>query len=574
MRTVKLMLTGLALCGAIALTAQAQPAATAAELQLPEGAQKVAAAISEADIENWVRELSADEMEGRAPGTAGDKRAQQMLIREMQRLGLKPGAAKNEWLQHFALVGISADVPAQWRFQKRGENGGEITLARGADFIAASGVQLEAAAVKNAELVFVGYGIQAPEFNWDDYKGADLKGKVLVMLNNDPHWNPQLFAGETRLYYGRWTYKYESAAAQGAVGAIIIHTDESAGYPWQVVETSWSGTQYELPAEGEARAQVNAWVTQKAAQQLLQLGGYSLEALQSAARERKFQPRPLGITTEIAFNNKIERTQSANVLGLIEGGDPQLKKEVVIYSAHFDHLGIKESAAAGADNIYNGALDNAAGVARVLAAAKAMQALPKPPRRSVLFAFVGAEEQGLLGSAYYAANPTFAPGRIAANVNLDGGNPWGVTEDVAYIGLGKSSLDAIAIAAAKLQGRTVKGDQFPSRGFFYRSDQFSFAKIGVPAFYLKAGNSHPGRPANWGRKQREQWTEKHYHQTSDEVEANWQWDGMAQDAALAFYCGLAVAEQSALPAWEAGDEFEAARQQALDALATTAAAAG
>ena len=435
----------------------------------------------------------------------------------------------------------------------------------GNDFIVGSGVQAERAEFSDAELVFVGYGIQAPEYDWDDFKDADLKGKVLVMMNNDPDWDPELFAGETRLWYGRWDYKYLSAARQGAVGVIIIHTTPSAGYPFQVVQTSWTGEQFELPAAGEPRTQVEGWVTEDAARRLIGMAGLDLDELREAAYNRDFEPVPLGITTSLGMDVAIKRTETANVLGLIPGSDPELKGEVVIYTAHHDHLGIGTPNDEG-DTIYNGALDNASGVAQILAMARAIRSMPEAPRRSVLVAMVGAEEQGLLGSRFYAENPTFAPGRIAANLNYDGGNIWGHTHDLTYIGLGKSSIDGIVTMIAEEQGRVVKPDQFADKGYYYRSDQFSFAKIGVPAMYLDTGTEFVDRPADWGREQLNHYTDVHYHQPSDEYSDSWNFDGMVADTELGFWTGLAIANADEMPTWTPGDEFEAARLEAFSEL--------
>ena len=509
-----------------------------------------------------VVEISDDRYEGRGPGSRGDKMARYYLIEQMKALGLEPGAADGSYEQPFDLVGVNAAQPPTWTFSGHGKT---LELKQWDQFIVGSGVQEERAVVEDAELVFVGYGIQAPEYDWDDYKGVDLKGKVLVMMNNDPDWDPDLFAGETRLWYGRWDYKYLSAARQGAVGAIIIHTTPSAGYPFQVVQTSWTGEQFELPAGDEPRSQINAWVTEDTARQLVEMAGLDLDALREAAYNRDFEPVPLGITTSLAMDVGIERVQSANVLGLIPGSDPALKDQAVIYTAHHDHLGIGTPNADG-DNIYNGAMDNATGVAQVLAIAKAIKALPEAPRRSVLINLVGAEEQGLLGSEYYAANPTFPPGKIAANLNYDGGNIWGHTHDVTFVGLGKSTIDQIVTLVAEEQGRVVKPDQFADKGYFYRSDQFSFAKIGVPAMYLDTGTDFVDRPPEWGREQQNHYTEVNYHQPTDEYSDTWNFDGMISDALLGYWTGLAIANSDELPTWVPGDEFEAARIEALKAL--------
>ena len=486
--------------------------------------------------------------------------ARNYLIEQMQELGFGPAGPDGAWEQPFDIVSVNASMPEVWTF--RGESG-TLELQRKSDYIATSGVQGEEAVLESSELVFVGYGIEAPEYDWNDFKGRDLAGKTLVFLNNDPDWAPDLFAGERRLYYGRWSYKYESAARQGAAGAIIIHTTPSAGYGWQVIETSWTGDQIELPADGTPRSTIEAWLTEDAARQLFAFAGKGYDEAMAAARTRDFEPIDLGVETSLTLSNQVGYTQTANVLGLLEGRGPRAE-EVVVLSAHFDHLGDQGD---GSDPVFNGALDNAAGCAQVLALAKAVAALPQAPSRSILLAFVAAEESGLLGSAFYAANPTIAPGRIAANINYDGGNIWGRTKDVTFIGYGKSSLDSVVAAGAALQGREVFPDQFPDRGFYYRSDQFSFAKIGVPAIYLDVGTNFVDRPEGWGREQIETWEAEHYHQPSDEISDSWSYEGLVEDTWLGLYATLSVSETEALPTWAPGDEFEAARRAALDALA-------
>lgn len=520
-----------------------------------------AAGIAAGDMRAVVAELADDAYGGREPGSEGDVKTREFLAQRLETLGYAPGA-EGSYQQPFELVSITARQPDTWIFRHGDE---DRELAQREDFIVASGVQAESAAIEVAELVFVGYGIEAPEYGWDDFADADLEGKVLVMLNNDPDWDADLFAGERRLYYGRWTYKYESAARQGAAGAIIIHTTPSAGYPWQVVETSWSGPQYELPAGEEPRLRVKAWVTEEAAVRLLAMADQDLGQLVEAARSPDFTPVPLGITTSIELGNTIAGTRSGNVLGLLEGRDPELSREVVVVTAHHDHLGT-DAGSDAEDTIYNGALDNAAGVAEVLSIAKAFMALPEAPRRSVLINFVGAEEQGLLGSKYYAEHPTFPPGRIAANVNFDGASIWGETEDVGFIGLGKSDLDEVARTVAEYQGRTLEGDQDASKGSYYRSDQFSFARIGVPAIYPDAGRRVVGKPQGWGQAQMDVFTERDYHQPSDELTDAWDFSGMVQEAEFGFLASVLIANQDDLPQWHAGDEFEDERKAALAAL--------
>jgi Zn-dependent M28 family amino/carboxypeptidase len=509
-----------------------------------------------------IETLAGDDYEGRGPATAADLRTQQYLADQLDALGLEPGGPEGRWVQEFDIVGITAEVPERWSFQRGAE---ALSLERWEQFIAASGAQRETSKIDRAELVFVGYGIEAPEYAWNDFKDEDLRGKVLLIVNNDPDWDPELFAGETRLYYGRWDYKYATAARRGAVGAIIIHTIPSAGYPWQVVQTSWSGEQFELPSEGEARLEIEAWVTEAAAAALVRLAGRDLAELLELAKSRDFQPVPLGVTTSLTLENRLTQARTANVIGRLRGSDPALSDEAVVYTAHHDHLGIGTPDASG-DRIYNGALDNGAGVAQVLAIADAFRALPVAPRRSLLFLFVAAEEQGLLGSKYYAAHPTLAPGRIAANLNYDGGNIWGKTRDITFIGLGKSSLDAVVRQIAESQGRVVKPDQFPDRGYYYRSDQFSFANIGVPAAFFDTGTDFVDRPADWGKQQVEQYEEVRYHQPSDEIDDSWNFEGMIEDANLGFWVGLAVANADAMPSWLPGDEFEAVRKAAIETV--------
>jgi Zn-dependent M28 family amino/carboxypeptidase len=526
-------------------------------------AEELAAAdsISGEAMRAVVAEIGSDRYQGRGPSSVGDTLTRQYLIAQMTALGLQPGGENGSWEQPFSLVGINAVQPPVWLFSG---NDRSIELLQHEDYIASSGQQAAVAELRDAELVFVGYGIQAPEYQWDDFKGTDLKGKVLLMLNNDPADDPALFAGDTRLYYGRWSYKYESAARQGAAGAIIIHTQPSAAYPWQTVQTSWTGEQFELPATDEPRIQVKGWVTEDAATRLVTLAGFDLATLVAQAQQREFQPVPLGLKTSLLLNAAVASTNSANVIGVLPGSDPELADEVVVYTAHHDHLGMAEpTGVPDEDVIYNGALDNASGVAQVLQIAAAYKALPTPPRRTIVFNFVGAEEQGLLGSKYYAENPTYPPGKMAAVINLDGGSIWGRMRDLTFIGYGRTSIDSIVEEVAGLQQRTVTPDQFPDRGLFYRSDQFSLAKVGVPAVYLDGGTDIIGQPPGWGEEQINRVTDVDYHQPSDELTDSWNFDGMVQDAQANFLVGLRISNADAMPTWKPGDEFEAARLQSL-----------
>jgi Peptidase family M28/PA domain len=543
---------------AVALAAPAAVTITPAE-------RSAAAVITDDVLRAHIRFLADDLLEGRAPASRGDRLAQMYIQAQMEALDLEPAAPEGGWLQKVALVGIVGKVPEKLELARGSQRASFTKLT---DFVAFSGTQKPQSRVDDAEIVFVGYGIVAPEYQWDDYKDVDVKGKVLLMMNNDPEEDPKLFAGKTRLWYGRWDYKYHIAAQKGAVGAFIIHTQPSAGYPWQVVQTSWSRERFELPYEGEPRVEIKGWFTEDASKKIAALGGKDLDQLRAAALKRDFRPVPLGVPFSMAIENTVQTKESANVIGKLAGSDPKLAREGVIYTAHHDHLGMKAEGKPGEDVIFNGAVDNASGTAAALAIARAFTELPRKPRRSIYFAFVAAEEQGLLGSEYLAKHPPLAPGLIAANINIDGVSIFGRARDVTMIGLGKSSLDDLVIGLAKTQGRVVKPDQFPDRGFFYRSDQFNLAKVGVPAAYFDNGVDLIGKPPGTGVKMAEEWEAKDYHQPSDELKESWDLGGAIEDAKLQFWLGVKVANADRMPQWKPGDEFEAARKKALAEVAS------
>jgi Zn-dependent M28 family amino/carboxypeptidase len=546
----------------LAAATTAAPAAPPASTALTPAEKSAARLVRANSLRADVRFLAHDLLEGRGPGSRGGQLAEAYVAARLEGIGLDPGAPDGSWFQRFELVSVTTHAPNVLRAQHGSES---AQFALHEDFAVESGVQTPEAKIENAEVVFVGYGIVAPEYQWDDYKGADLKGKVILMMNNDPEDDPQLFAGKTRLYYGRWDYKYEMAAKVGAAAAIIIHTTPSAGYPWQVVKTSFSGTRFTLPATGQPQVQATAWMTEDASKRLAKLGSKDLDALRAAAQKRDFKPVPLGVTISLSLENEVKKTQTANVIGRLKGSDPVLSKQAVLYTAHHDHLGIKADAKPGEDAIYNGALDNATGVAALLAIAESMKAFTPAPRRSVYFAAVAAEEQGLLGSKYLAAHPPIPAGRIAANINMDGLNVIGPTKEMTMIGLKKSSLDAVIQNLAALHGREIKGDQFPDRGYFYRSDQFELAKVGVPAAYLEPGIDVIGKPPGWGKARHDEYEDKDYHQPSDELRDSWDLSGAVEDVKLLFYLGARVANATAMPVWNPGDEFEAARKKAIAA---------
>jgi Zn-dependent M28 family amino/carboxypeptidase len=524
-------------------------------------AEPAAPRLTPAMIGGHIRFLADDLLEGRAPGTRGSELAVKYIAAVMERAGLEPAGDDGTFFQKVPLVGVKAEPPSRVRFKAL--KGGQRELEVNKDLVVMSGVQKPKGNLADAELVFVGYGIVAPEYQWDDYKDADVKGKVVVVMNNDPSNDPNLFGGKARLRYGRWDYKYEQAAKKGAAGVIIIHTDESAAYPWHVVVSSNARERFELPAGDEPRLEAKMWATESASRELAKLGGHDLDRLRAAAEGRDFKPTPLGVKVGFAFTNKVRKVESDNVVGLRRGSDPLLSGEAVVFTAHHDHLGVGAPNKQG-DTIYNGAVDNASGVATILVIAEAGASAPRT-RRSQLFVAVAAEEQGLLGSAWYCAHPTLPAGKLAANFNVDSVNRYGKTSDVSFVGFGKSSLDPIVVLAARAQGREVHGDAYPEKGGFYRSDQYNFAKIGVPAVYLRGGPTFVGRPAGWGAERRKEYESHDYHQPSDQYDASWDLSGAVEDAELLWAVAWRVADAPDLPTWKPGDEFEAARKAALAA---------
>ena len=535
---------------------------------------ETAARLTAATIDAPLRFLADDLLEGRAPGTRGDSIAIEYLAAEMEALGLEPGGGEagaggntRTFLQKVPLVGITADLPKSETFVSKT---GRLTLDITRDLVVDAGVPEPKIALDANDVVFVGYGIVAPEYRWDDYKGVDVKGKVVLVMNNDPENDPALFAGKTRLWYGRWDYKYLEAARHGAAAAIVIHTTPSAAYPWHVVVASNVHERFELPrAPGEPRLLAKMWATEDACRRLAALGGKDLDALRAAAEKRDFVAVPLGVATTLSLTTRVRTIETANVVGVLPGTDPVLSKEAVVYSAHHDHLGVGTpmltTGSGPPDPIYNGAVDDASGVATVLAIARAA-VLGAPTKRSRVFLAVGAEEPGLLGSEWYAKHPTFPAGRIAADINVDWANVRGKTTDVALSGLGRSTLDAVIIAVAAAQGRTVHGDPHPEKGFAYRSDQQSFAKIGVPFVYLRGPLSFVGRPAGWGEEQERLYDAERYHQQSDEYSPLWDLEGAVDDARLLMITGMRIANDPALPSWTPGDEFATVRKAAVAAV--------
>jgi len=510
-----------------------------------------------------IKILASDSFLGRGPGTLGEDRTVEFLEREFRAIGFEPGNPDGSFIQKVPLVGITPD-PASTLVVYRG---GEARTLRFRDDVVAWTRHVSDVAVRNSEMVFVGYGVQAPEYNWDDFKDLDAKGKTLVMLVNDPPVpdpnNPSgldstVFGGKAMTYYGRWTYKYEQGMRHGADAVILIHETEPAGYPFTVVQ-GMGGERFNIigPDNNASRSKIEAWITLEQAKSLLSLAGQDFDQLKARAATREFAPVPLGLTASMNLKSTRRTVESRNVIAKLTGSDPVGRDEYVIYTAHWDHFGV--GAAINGDSIYNGAFDNATGTAALLAFARAFKALPTPPRRTVVMLAVTAEEQGLLGSQYYAERPLYPLAQTVANINVDGVNVDGRTSDVTVIGLGASELDDEVQAAAAIQKRTVRPDAEPEKGYYYRSDHFNFAKVGVPALYTDGGVDFVGESPDYGTKARERYIAEDYHKPSDEVKPFWRMDGAVDDLRLLLKIGYWLAESDRFPEWRPGNEFKPAR---------------
>jgi len=516
--------------------------------------------ISESALRAHIKFLSDDRLEGRGTGAKGGETAALYVAEEFEALGLKGAGAKGSFWQPVALVGVKADPKTELRIN--GQSKAEA-FKFADDFVAFTGAQTAHVSV-NTELVFVGYGIDAPEQKWNDYKGPgeDYRGKILVMLVNDPPATtaePDLFGGRRLTYYGRWTYKFEEAARRGAVGALLLHTSESAGYPWSVVRTSNGSWRFDIARTAEDKTpllQIRSWMTDDAARRMMELAGQNLDDLRKQAASRDFKPVKLNLTASIELNSEVKRVEAPNVAAILPGRDPKLRDEYVVYSAHWDHFGIGAPDKKG-DTIYNGALDNATGVASVLEIARVMASLPaaERPRRSILFLITTAEEQGLLGSEWYSRHPLVPVNKTAADINLDSMNILGPTHDFVPLGAERSSLKAVVEAIARERGLRISPDPRPEQGSFYRSDHFPFAKVGVPSISLKEGDDYVGRPKGWGAQKFKEYNDAHYHQPSDEFHDDWDFRGMIQEADFALAIGRRVADMNAMPKFNPDDEF-------------------
>ncbi len=561
---MKHLFVAVALLGAIACSSQPKPEAAAGAPisgspvpigQLPSVDTKA--------LLDHVKVLASDEYEGRAPGTQGETLSVNYIADAFKKVGLKPGNTDGTYFQNVPLVGITP-TPAPLVFTKGSD---KQTLKWKDDVVAWTKHVAPSASVENSEVVFVGYGVVAPEFEWDDYKGIDVKGKTLIMLVNDPpvpdpgntsELDPKTFGGKAMTYYGRWTYKYEVGAQKGAAAVLIVHETGPAGYGFNVVQGK-TGEQFDLVTTDKnmGRAAIEGWITLDSAKALLKSAGQDFDALKQRAATRDFKPVALGVNASMTIHNKLRTIDSRNVVGVLDGSDPALKNEFVLYTAHWDHFGKT------ADGIFHGAEDDALGCAALVEEARAFTKLPSPPKRSILFLAVTSEEQGLLGSQHYATMPIYPLAKTAADINLDSWNVHGRTKDITLVGYGASDLDDYARDAAAEQGRIVHGDAEPEKGFYYRSDHFNFAKEGVPALDPDGGVQYVGKPAEYGQKMRDEWTEHRYHTPKDVVYPDWDLTGTAEDLKVFFAVGYRVAQADKLPEWKPGNEFRAKREAML-----------
>jgi Zn-dependent M28 family amino/carboxypeptidase len=524
----------------------------AAATLLAQAAAAQAPRITPAEIDGHLRFLSSDLLEGRAPATRGGRLTAEYIASQLRESGVEPGV-NGSYFQRVPIDVVGAD---RGSIQVAASGRATASLRYPEDVVVWAGSAAERSQA-NGELVFVGYGARAPEYQWDDFKGVDVRGKVLLVLVNDPPApadDANRFGGRAMTYYGRWTYKFEEAERQGAAGMLIIHTTEQAGYPWHTVVGSWAKEQRMLPRSPSLPAPlgVRGWITDSAATALLSQAGLNLAELRRRAERRDFRPVATGITLSAGFTNTVQNLESENVVGVVRGSDPTLANEYVALSGHWDHLGI--GPAVEGDSIYNGALDNASGIADLLAVARVAVQSPRP-RRSLLFVFVTAEESGLLGSEYFALNPTVPIASIVANLNVDGGNLLGRSTDFRLLGENKSSLGAQFGRMIAPRGWRTSPDEHPERGYFYRSDHFSFAKAGVPSVSIAAGTRYEGRPAEWGAQQEEAYTSRCYHQPCDEYRPDFDLTGAAQLAELVLDFAVQLANGDTLPTWAPDAEF-------------------
>jgi Zn-dependent M28 family amino/carboxypeptidase len=514
-------------------------------------------AINDSSLTQYLSVIAADSLEGRKPFTNGEAKTINYLKTQFEKLGLQPGNG-DSFFQEVPMVEIKS-VPED-KMVLKGKTA-SLTLNYLTDFVAGTRRVQDEVSMSNSQLVFAGYGIVAPEYGWNDYANLDVKGKTVVVLINDPGFaDSTLFKGKNMTYYGRWTYKFEEAARQGATGIIIVHDTEPAAYPWTVVRSGWSKSKLTLQSEdnGMSRTVVEGWITLDKAKQLFALDGKSFDQLALSARKKGFKAVDLNITTSLKVKNTIKKSVTYNVLAKIPGD--KLKDEAIIYSAHWDHLGVGEKIQG--DSIYNGAVDNATGVASLFEIASAFKKLPKAPGRTILFISYTAEEQGLLGSEYYAKHPVFPLAKTVANINMDMMGIAGKTKDIVVYGFGQSELEDYAAAAAKKQGRVIVPDPVPSSGLYYRSDHFNLAKVGVPSLFTGSGVDNIKNGRAWGLKQVADFTKLRYHSPQDNFDAKtWDLSGIIEDVRMLFDMGYRISNEDSYPKWKDGSEFKAIREK-------------
>ena len=520
--------------------------------------------ISSASLLARTKILSSDEFEGRGTATPGEDKTVAYLEGEFRKLGLKPGNPDGTFIQKVPMIGITSKVTSKFTAGAK-----ELSFTPITEYVASSHRFTAHVAVKDSDVVFVGYGIVAPEYGWDDYKGLDVRGKTILMLVNDPpvvdpatgRLDDKVFKGRAMTYYGRWSYKYEIASAKGAAACLVIHETGPAGYPFAVLGSRWGQEEFDLitPDRNEGRVAVEGWLTMDAASQLGAAAGQEYATLKASAARRDFKPVALKAKATFLVDNTTREVASRNVVAKLEGIDARRRDEYVIYSSHWDHLGTNPKLKG--DQIYNGAHDNASGTAMLIELAQGFASLPaaERPARSVLFLAVTAEEKGLLGSRYYAENPLYPLVKTVANLNIDGAQFIGSSRDIEAVGYGNSTLDDLAATILAKSGRTLVPDTEPEKGYYYRSDHFEFAKQGVPALYTHYGVDIIGKPAGYGRDRRAAYTANDYHKVSDQIESWWDFEGTAADTRLFFDIGLEIARSGIWPEWKPGNEFKAKR---------------
>ena len=518
--------------------------------------------ITEEEIAEHITVLASDEFGGRAPSSPGEELTVTYLAEQFEAAGLQPGNG-GSWFQTVPLVDITVDPESAPLTVT--DAGGSASFAYADDFVTWTTRVVEESSVAESEMVFVGYGIVAPEVGWDDYAGLDASGKTVVILVNDPGFatqDPDVFSGNTMTYYGRWTYKFEEAARQGAAAALIVHQTAPAAYGWETVRNSWTGPQFNLQSpDGNAdRVAIEGWLTEETSRTLFDRAGLDFDALARQAQDGSLRPVEMGMSLSTSVQNTLRFSDSRNVVGLIEGSEAP--DEYFVYMAHWDHFGTDEALeAAGEDGIYNGALDNASGTAALIELAEAYAQRATPPRRSILFVAVTAEEQGLLGSKHYASNPVVSLSQTVAGLNMDGLSNFGPTNDLVVTGYGMSELDAIAEVAAAAQDRRVVPDPEPEKGYYFRSDHFELAKFGVPMIYPSYGIDHVERGEEYGREMNDRYIAERYHMVTDEFDDTWDLSGAVPDVRLYYEIGAAVIDSDIWPNWHEGTEFRAIRDE-------------